>query len=323
MLAAFETGITESSLRNLNYGDADSQGWRQERAQFYKNPTNLGASVNRYFQETDSEKNNYRTPAALSQAVQRSAFPERYAQNKDEALRLLKATRGGGGGGGGLKDPGRPPKTTVSRPEVKIPGQSMAAERSSARRALLMGGDLNFQTLLQYKSQIDQLKDVPGRTVSGDLQVDRDPGKKPKLRSGSQPPGKKATGPQGLEVSASRIKRGQWGGSRLAGKALALASGLPVSSRKRSTVNTASGGVSDHWDGNKDSYAWDLTTSGEQGTKIARKMARMLGQNWQGGSWLNVNKKIGGVMYRFQIGWNVADHYDHIHMGVDRADTPG
>jgi hypothetical protein len=30
--AAVQTGLVESNLRNLNHGDADSQGWRQERA---------------------------------------------------------------------------------------------------------------------------------------------------------------------------------------------------------------------------------------------------------------------------------------------------
>jgi hypothetical protein len=49
--AALETGKVESGFRNLPGGDADSQGWRQERASLYSNPTNLRASVARFFRE--------------------------------------------------------------------------------------------------------------------------------------------------------------------------------------------------------------------------------------------------------------------------------
>jgi hypothetical protein len=49
--AALQIGIVESGLQNLNHGDADSKGWRQERQSLYKDPTNVKASVNRVFDE--------------------------------------------------------------------------------------------------------------------------------------------------------------------------------------------------------------------------------------------------------------------------------
>lgn len=49
--AAVETGLVESGLTNPSGGDADSAGWRQERASLYKNPTDLAASARRFRQE--------------------------------------------------------------------------------------------------------------------------------------------------------------------------------------------------------------------------------------------------------------------------------
>jgi len=228
----------------------------------------------------------------------------------------IQALRTGGTGGGTRVQAGRPGSTKVGLPEYTIPGQSFEPERRAARRELLLGGKIDLNRLLAYKEQVNGLQDVDPRTVHGDLQVQRTPGS-PTRYSGGPSSG------VGAHVTPQRLKRASWGGSKLAGKALVKAAGLPVTSRKRSTMNTASGGISDHYDGNTDSYAWDLGVTGTQGTKIAAKLARMLGAKWNGGSWLNVTKTIGGVKYRFQLGWNVPDHYDHIHLGIDRVDTPG
>src|ERR1044072_8874805 len=80
--AAIETGLVESGLRNLPGGDADSAGWRQERARLYKNPTNLDASIHRFFQETAAVRDKYGSAGALAAAVQRPAaqYRGRYQQ---------------------------------------------------------------------------------------------------------------------------------------------------------------------------------------------------------------------------------------------------
>lgn len=90
LLSAVETGIVESGLRNLDYGDADSQGWRQERSMYYPNPTNVKASAKRYFQEAAEARAPGQTAGNLAQAAQQSAFPERYDQVAGQAKPLLK-----------------------------------------------------------------------------------------------------------------------------------------------------------------------------------------------------------------------------------------
>lgn len=94
--AALLTGRIEANFRNPKVAtDHDSLGWRQERQMYYKNPTNLKASINRFFDET-SAKNNGRGMKSyqLAQAVQRSAFPERYQTAHKEAERLLRGIGG-------------------------------------------------------------------------------------------------------------------------------------------------------------------------------------------------------------------------------------
>lgn len=84
MLSAVETGLVESGLRNLSYGDADSEGWRQERTSIYgsSHPTNVVKSAEAFYDEikTDAGGGRGMSAPAIAQAVQGSAFPERYAQ---------------------------------------------------------------------------------------------------------------------------------------------------------------------------------------------------------------------------------------------------
>lgn len=107
---------------------------------------------------------------------------------------------------------------------------------------------------------------------------------------------------------------GDWGGSMERALALAKAVGATPSSQKRSRRLTASGNPSDHWTGSTASYATDLPTSGAAGDALFAKIKAAIGQNIRPGTWNNVN--IGG--YRYQIGWRVPGHYDHIHVGVKR-----
>jgi predicted chitinase len=98
-----------------------------------------------------------------------------------------------------------------------------------------------------------------------------------------------------------------------------------VSSQKRTRVNTASGNVSDHYQGNTDAYAVDLSTAGnakkdpaakERGDSMLAHLMQAFGHpEYKGGSWFNVTKN----GYRYQVGWLVANHYDHIHVGVQKT----
>lgn len=89
--AAIETGLVESGLRNLPGGDADSAGWRQERASLYKNPTNLEQSVARFFDETAPLVGKYGRAGDLAAAVQRPAaqYRGRYQNMSSRAQQLL------------------------------------------------------------------------------------------------------------------------------------------------------------------------------------------------------------------------------------------
>jgi hypothetical protein len=89
--AAVAIGLVESGLRNLPGGDRDSQGWRQERASLYKDPTNLQASVDRVYAEMRQRRGKYATAGDLAAAVQRPAaqYRGRYAAVGDQAAKLL------------------------------------------------------------------------------------------------------------------------------------------------------------------------------------------------------------------------------------------
>lgn len=98
--AAFEAGIVESGLRNLNYGDRDSLGPFQQRpSQGWGTPAQIlnpdyaaHQFVTRAIREHATGK--YRTAGQLAQAVQRSAYPDRYQEHIGEAKRLARASRG-------------------------------------------------------------------------------------------------------------------------------------------------------------------------------------------------------------------------------------
>ena len=117
---------------------------------------------------------------------------------------------------------------------------------------------------------------------------------------------------------------GDWGGSM--GRALEIldiardckGNDNVVSSQKRSRVKTKSGSVSDHYVGNLSAYAVDIPARGESGDKllacIMKKWNNGSNSNYEGGKWLNVNKD----GYRYQFGWRVSGHYDHIHVGVKK-----
>jgi hypothetical protein len=89
--AALETGAVESNFQNLPGGDADSAGWRQERASIYKDPTNLNASINRFFDEALAKRSQYGRAGDLAAAVQRprQEYRGRYQQHSAEADALL------------------------------------------------------------------------------------------------------------------------------------------------------------------------------------------------------------------------------------------
>ncbi len=89
-----------------------------------------------------------------------------------------------------------------------------------------------------------------------------------------------------------------------------------ISSQKRSRVLTASGNTSDHYKGNSNAYAVDIATAGAEGDALLAYIMEKFGHpEYKGGSWFNIT--IDG--YRYQVGWKVKNHFDHIHVGVKRT----
>lgn len=114
---------------------------------------------------------------------------------------------------------------------------------------------------------------------------------------------------------------GNWGGSMPRALAFAkIANDFMgknvISSQKRTRVLTASGNTSDHFKGNDNTYAVDLSCSGAQGDALLAHLMSWFGSpEYTGGSWLNVVKD----GYRYQVGWKVKNHFDHIHVGVKKT----
>lgn len=103
MLAAFETAIVESGVKNLNYGDRNSHGVFQQQwsegwgtLEQTMDPT----YASRKFFSVAKEFDRGQPAAILAQDVQRSAFPERYAQRESQARALIADAKAQGCGGG-------------------------------------------------------------------------------------------------------------------------------------------------------------------------------------------------------------------------------
>lgn len=150
------------------------------------------------------------------------------------------------------------------------------------------------------------------------------PEKTPKKAS-EKPPGQASV--PGSPPKPGQVKGGGgWGGSYSIAKTFAdlgKAHGLNVVSEKRERRNTKSGGVSDHWTGSKESYAFDLSNGGSPTPEMdaaAVRIAAQLGVRYDGKTPLVLTVTRNGyriqVLYRTQVG---GSHDDHIHVGVRRV----
>jgi cell wall-associated NlpC family hydrolase len=86
---AIQAGMTESGLRNLHYGDADSQGIFQMRPSMgwgsVEQVTDPVYAVNKFYDVLEAVPNwKEQRPGESAQAVERSAYPDRY--HKWEAM---------------------------------------------------------------------------------------------------------------------------------------------------------------------------------------------------------------------------------------------
>jgi hypothetical protein len=106
---------------------------------------------------------------------------------------------------------------------------------------------------------------------------------------------------------------GGYGGTEGVVRGLASPLGLPVTSAKRPTKLTASGNISDHWEGNKNAYAEDLGGSKAQMDRAFRRLNKRLGGRLKYNTINNLT--IDGVRVQIIYGPKVG-HGDHIHIGA-------
>jgi hypothetical protein len=158
--AAVETGLVESSLRNLPGGDGSSVGWRQETKSSYptQNRMSVAAAADRFFDEAIALRGKYKRAGDLAQAVQRSAHPERYQQRSGEAAGLIGSPRGA------YSPAGRSGSVTTTR---TTPG----VDNSAARRALLVqfasqGAARNPGAVAALAQALPGAQDTPAKTTT-------------------------------------------------------------------------------------------------------------------------------------------------------------
>lgn len=148
--AAMATGIVETHMQNLPGGDADSAGWRQERRSIYRDPTNLDASIRRFFRETRALRGKYNRAGDLAAAVQRPAA--RYRGRYEQVSRQADALMDGHG----------PVQTRApTRRTTTLPGVDNSALRGQLVAQFLQqkGADP-----LDFALGVRAAQDVPGQT---------------------------------------------------------------------------------------------------------------------------------------------------------------
>lgn len=96
--SALATGLVESNLQNINYGDRDSVGVFQQRnfapwTVNGRNRMNVDEAATSYYEQLRGTSGS---PGDRAQAVQRSAFPDRYAERMGEADQLFTSLNSSG-----------------------------------------------------------------------------------------------------------------------------------------------------------------------------------------------------------------------------------
>ena len=149
--ALVEAGLVESGLRNLNYGDRDSLGALQQRpSQGWRNALTPSLAARDFLTRARGANQQGMSAGQLAQAVQRSAFPGRYDERGGEAAALL---------GGATEAQAASTRTTHT-----TPGVDRSAQRGALIAQFLTEKNANPVDLALG---VRQLRDTPGRTVTG------------------------------------------------------------------------------------------------------------------------------------------------------------
>jgi hypothetical protein len=118
-VVAVTAGLVESEVRNLDHGDRDSLGWLQQRASWGPASERLNPAVaaGKFYDHLVRVPSWQTRPVGeVAQAVQVSAFPDRYALRVSEARRLVASV--------GAAPAAEAPDCT---PAANSPGEGLAA----------------------------------------------------------------------------------------------------------------------------------------------------------------------------------------------------
>jgi len=141
---ALATAIQESKLRNIDYGDRDSLGLFQQRpSQGWGSPAQIRDPVyasGKFFTALIRVPDYLSLPVTVAaQKVQRSGYPEAYAQHEDTGALLATALTGHEGAalsctvnGVGAVNPGRPSDTAVTDAVRREFGPGLVPAHSAA-----------------------------------------------------------------------------------------------------------------------------------------------------------------------------------------------
>lgn len=157
----------ESSFRNLNYGDRDSQGVLQQRpSQGWGAPGNATQDIRQYLSRAQQlVQRGFRGSAGqLAQAVQHSAYPGRYDARAGEAAKLLG--QGVGAVSSALTTPA-PPLSIQSAPTEGTRKQ-IALALIAASQASSRGERPDYSNLYKVVGALRQPTNVTGAVGGGD-----------------------------------------------------------------------------------------------------------------------------------------------------------
>jgi hypothetical protein len=316
VLAALATGQVESGFRNLTYGDADSQGWRQERASLYPNPTNLKASVRRFYQEAAKLDRGQR-PGELAADVQRPAaqYRGRYRAVMPEMKQLLRGQGGVQSAAAAL--PGTPGK--LGKPATVQIGQATSFDQEGFDRAKRLSvlaqmyarsGKTNS---VLFKTGILSLSPPsPADFTSTSLTSSMKPGTNPT-------PGRVGVMPGQGGRGKSQVPKG--GLKRVASvlDAEAAIIGAPVSSTMRSPEENARVGGSPDYDhlAAPGRLARDYGGSEAQRYLLWKRLMKQLGVKGARYKGADVNVTRNGI--RYQIISRDHGTGPHLHVGLRRV----
>lgn len=209
--AALQTGYVETRFRNLSYGDADSQGWRQERASLYRNPTNLRASVRRFYQEAAQHDAPGKPAWRLAADVQRPRedLRTRYRDARGVAEGILQGKTTGRTGGGEERTVrlGRPDVFNFGRQTTfDQAGFEQAQRRSLVAQMLQRSGRGN--SVLFRTGVLSAAAPDPGDFTSSRLVSSITRGSDPQILGGGDDGGPITAGAARKAVKAARNRLG-------------------------------------------------------------------------------------------------------------------